>query len=434
MQDKVDLKESHKWGCVHQRQAKDSGLLKMHHSPRDLFWSKWRAWYSDRYSRNAPKSICICLKCKSERDVDVPSWVPKNYIKKVTATHDYSGDEDDELSVTEGAIIYVLKKYDSGWWEGMKDGITGLFPGIFVEKITEEGYVPSWVPKKYVEKVTAIYDYNADEDDELSFTEGTIIYVLKKLDGDWWEGVMDGITGLFPGNFVEKVTDERYVPSWVPKNYMEKVTATHDYSTDEGDELSFKEGAIIYVLKKLNGGWWEGVMNGITGLFPGSFVEKITEEGYVPSWVPKKYVEKVTAIYDYNADEDDELSFTEGTIIYVLKKLDGGWWEGVMDGITGLFPGSFVKKVTDERYVPSWVPKNYIEKVTATHDYCADEDDELSFTEGAVIYVLKRHDNGWCEGMMEGSTDLFPGSFVEKVTEEICPLMGSEELHRYSVP
>ena len=65
--------------------------------------------------------------------------------------------------------------------------------------------VPSWVPKNYIEKVTAIYDYNADKEDELSFTEGAIIYVLKKNDDDWWEGVMDGITGLFPGNYVEKI-------------------------------------------------------------------------------------------------------------------------------------------------------------------------------------------------------------------------------------
>ena len=27
--------------------------------------------------------------------------------------------------------------------------------------------------------------------------------VLKKNDDGWWEGVMDGVTGLFPGNYVE---------------------------------------------------------------------------------------------------------------------------------------------------------------------------------------------------------------------------------------
>jgi len=61
------------------------------------------------------------------------------------------------------------------------------------------------------------------------------------------------------------------------------------------------------------------------------------------AWAPKAYMEKVTAIYDYSADKEDELSFTEGKTIYVLKKNDDGWWEGVMDGITGLFPGNYVE-------------------------------------------------------------------------------------------
>lgn len=63
----------------------------------------------------------------------------------------------------------------------------------------------------------------------------------------------------------------------------------------------------------------------------------------LPGWVPKNYIERVTAIYDYSADKDDELSFQEGSIIYVLKKNDDGWWEGVMDGVTGLFPGNYVE-------------------------------------------------------------------------------------------
>jgi hypothetical protein len=37
--------------------------------------------------------------------------------------------------------------------------------------------------------------------------------------------------------------------------------------------LSFKEGEIIYVLKKNSDGWYEGVMDAMTGLFPGNYVE-----------------------------------------------------------------------------------------------------------------------------------------------------------------
>jgi len=70
----------------------------------------------------------------------------------------------------------------------------------------------------------------------------------------------------------------------------------------------------------------------------------IAQDTSLPGWVPKNYLEKVIAIYDYNADKEDELTFQEGQIIYVLKKNDDGWWEGVMEGITGLFPGNYVEQ------------------------------------------------------------------------------------------
>ncbi len=51
----------------------------------------------------------------------------------------------------------------------------------------------------------------------------------------------------------------------------------------------------------------------------------------------------VIAIYDYQAEKPDELTFQENSVIYVLKKNDDGWFEGVMDAVTGLFPGNYVE-------------------------------------------------------------------------------------------
>ncbi|XP_024248582.1 abl interactor 1 isoform X10 [Oncorhynchus tshawytscha] len=64
-----------------------------------------------------------------------------------------------------------------------------------------------------------------------------------------------------------------------------------------------------------------------------------------PQWAPKSYIEKVVAIYDYAADKDDELSFMEGAIIYIIKKNDDGWFEGLSSGVTGLFPGNYVESI-----------------------------------------------------------------------------------------
>jgi len=61
------------------------------------------------------------------------------------------------------------------------------------------------------------------------------------------------------------------------------------------------------------------------------------------SLIPKSYLERVIAVYDYQAEREDELSFQENSLIYVLKKNDDGWWEGVLNGVTGLFPGNYVE-------------------------------------------------------------------------------------------
>ena len=52
------------------------------------------------------------------------------------------------------------------------------------------------------------------------------------------------------------------------------------------------------------------------------------------------------AIFDYTKDRDDELTFVTGSIIYVVKKNDDGWFEGVMNGTNGLFPGNYVETLS----------------------------------------------------------------------------------------
>ncbi|XP_060944365.1 abl interactor 2-like isoform X13 [Limanda limanda] len=75
----------------------------------------------------------------------------------------------------------------------------------------------------------------------------------------------------------------------------------------------------------------------------GEYSDPYTEDD--PAWAPRSYLEKVVAIYDYTADKEDELSFQEGGIIYVVRKNEDGWFEGVMNATTGLFPGNYVESI-----------------------------------------------------------------------------------------
>jgi len=52
---------------------------------------------------------------------------------------------------------------------------------------------------------------------------------------------------------------------------------------------------------------------------------------------------EAVVMYDYLAHEDDELTLKVGDVIHSIVKMDGGWWEGVVNGKKGMFPDNFVK-------------------------------------------------------------------------------------------
>ncbi|KAL1005659.1 hypothetical protein UPYG_G00061930 [Umbra pygmaea] len=50
-------------------------------------------------------------------------------------------------------------------------------------------------------QVKALYDFMAEEKDELSFRAGEVIEVLERTDESWWKGRVKGRIGLFPTNY-----------------------------------------------------------------------------------------------------------------------------------------------------------------------------------------------------------------------------------------
>lgn len=52
------------------------------------------------------------------------------------------------------------------------------------------------------------------------------------------------------------------------------------------------------------------------------------------------------ALYEYVAQQSDELSFAEEEVISIVAKNDDGWYEGVIEQQHGLFPGNYVSEIT----------------------------------------------------------------------------------------
>ncbi|KAI4458950.1 abl interactor family member [Holotrichia oblita] len=161
------------------------------------------------------------------------------------------------------------------------------------------------------------------------------------------------------------VPDEEDLPGWVPKNYIEKGSEVDIVEYEDGPEVKNTDSTdsednipLIEVLRKINSKNeykppnWHKLDRRENFLFTSrSGVPDFVRDLKTPNELFNLFFtdEKehnffpVVAIYDYYADKDDELSFQESAVIYVLKKNDDGWWEGVMDGITGLFPGNYVE-------------------------------------------------------------------------------------------
>ncbi|KAG0165906.1 ESCRT-0 subunit protein hse1 [Apophysomyces sp. BC1015] len=58
-----------------------------------------------------------------------------------------------------------------------------------------------------ISRVRALYDFQPTEQGELGFQKGDIIRVIESVYRDWWKGELQGKTGIFPVNYVEKIVD-----------------------------------------------------------------------------------------------------------------------------------------------------------------------------------------------------------------------------------
>ncbi|KAI0526047.1 hypothetical protein F5B22DRAFT_642204 [Xylaria bambusicola] len=159
--------------------------------------------------------------------------------KRALIQYDYEKAEDNELELREGEYVTNIDMVDEDWWMGTNSqGETGLFPSNYVELVDDEPVddaqgaappspppapaaipTPAPAPAAHPEPTpapapaaaaadvgrtaTAQFDYEAAEDNELSFPENAKITHLEFPDEDWWYGQYNGETGLFPANYVQ---------------------------------------------------------------------------------------------------------------------------------------------------------------------------------------------------------------------------------------
>ncbi|XP_037990741.1 sorbin and SH3 domain-containing protein 2 isoform X32 [Motacilla alba alba] len=232
----------------------------------------------------------------------------------------------------------------------------------------------------------AVYDFKAQTSKELSFKKGDTVYILRKIDQNWYEGEHHGRVGIFPISYVEKLSPpEKAQPARPPPpaqiGEIGEAVAKYNFSADTNVELSLRKGDKVILLKRVDQNWYEGKIPGTNkqGIFPVSYVEVIKKnpskdvDDYPDPPIPQSYSsdrihhlsstkpqrpvlshenihsggEPFQALYNYTPRNEDELELREGDVIDVMEKCDDGWFVGTSrrTKFFGTFPGNYVKRL-----------------------------------------------------------------------------------------
>ncbi|XP_070355986.1 sorbin and SH3 domain-containing protein 2 isoform X29 [Equus asinus] len=232
--------------------------------------------------------------------------------------------------------------------------------------------------------------------------------------------------------------------------------AVYDFKAQTSKELSFKKGDTVYILRMIDQNWYEGEHHGRVGIFPISYVERLSPpEKAQPARPPPPAqpgeIGEAIAKYHFNADTNVELSLRKGDRVILLKRIDQNWYEGKIPGTNrqGIFPVSYVEVVKRntakgaEDYPDPPIPHSFSsdrihslssnkpqrpvftheniqgggEPFQALYNYTPRNEDELELRESDVIDVMEKCDDGWFVGTSRRTKffGTFPGNYVKRL-------------------
>nr|UGW01545.1 epidermal growth factor receptor [Eriocheir sinensis] len=362
------------------------------------------------------------------------------------------------LSFNKGDRITVREKQDQ-WWFGELNNVGGWFPRSFVRMVSGPAAVTSPVttPQEAPEEppmpdnlvhddvsefYQALYPYQSGEPGDLIFNAGDVILVVKK-EGDWWHGICNENSGIFPSNYVELMTNQFITSAGDKVEEQPEVTAASEEQVALGEKQAEADLQVVAN-------------------------EESNEEG---SKGKKPEIASVLAPYD--ATSSNQLSLQRGQLVMIRKKTASGWWEGEVQAKgkkrqIGWFPATYVKikggssrstpvsmeltnredappdqvsptsanpltqvtvtPPTDEPMKgPNDASNGFAEQVEALYPYTAMNEDELTFEAGAIISVIDKEDAAWWKGTIEGAIGVFPSNYVQPYPSDSANTAGTPD-------
>ena len=147
--------------------------------------------------------------------LNAPSTPSTELNEEYVSKFNYEAKKDDELTLSKGMKVLVLKTEEDGWWYGKDadgNGIPGWFPSNYVVKSSEipNSPVPPHIKPQSngcLMVVRCLYPFTTRNQEELGFAQDELLDIIEEPldDPEWWLARnSEGAKGLVPKNYVEE--------------------------------------------------------------------------------------------------------------------------------------------------------------------------------------------------------------------------------------
>lgn len=213
-----------------------------------------------------------------------------------------------------------------------------------------------------VVRYRAIYDFVAQNPDELSFKVNDIIVLVpgEAMVTGWLKGKLNTSEGWFPEVYVQKLDDSVDSSSGTTLNVSNLLSSTSTsfgdttggevmatvhtaYEASDDTQMSLGTGDRVRVTDRSQQDWWFGSVKDRSGWFPSACV---TLDGKTGEEAEEYYV----SLYAFATQEPGDLSFEANELIRVTKR-EVEWWTGQIGSKSGIFPANFVRPATEKEIV-----------------------------------------------------------------------------------
>uniref|UniRef100_A0A3B3HFA4 Sorbin and SH3 domain containing 1 n=1 Tax=Oryzias latipes TaxID=8090 RepID=A0A3B3HFA4_ORYLA len=261
----------------------------------------------------------------------------------------------------------------------------------------------------------ARFDFRAETLKELPFQKGDIVYIIRQVDQNWYEGEHHGRVGIFPRSYVELLppTEKAQPKKSAPVQVLEygEAVARFNFAGDTVVEMSFRKGERITLIRRVDENWYEGKISGTNrqGIFPVTYVD-----------VHKRPRVKNGVEYPDPPVSHSPQRSTNASPQFVKNEAD-------LDGRNSRSP-VMLFDIQDNNNVNSFAqPQSHSSSpepgrlscgiFQALYSYVPQNDDELELQEGDLVSVMEKCDDGWFVGTSKRTKQFgtFPGNYVKEV-------------------